>query len=143
MDLGLENKRALVLAGTSGLGRATAQALANDGAKVVLNGRSAERAAAVAGEVKAEAGPGAFVRGLGADVTAPAELERLVANAVDTLGGLDQLVINAGGPKAGGFEDLSDEDWASAFELTLMSVVRTVRLALPHLRAAGGGSVVA
>lgn len=143
MDLGLENKRALVLAGTSGLGRATAQALANDGAKVVLNGRSAERAATVAAEVAGEAGPGAFVRGLGADVTAPAELERLVANAVDTLGGLDLLVINAGGPKAGGFEDLTDEDWVSAFELTLMSVVRTVRLALPHLRAAGGGSVVA
>ena len=148
MNLGLQDKRALVLAGTSGLGRATAQALAADGARVVLNGRSAERAEGVAAEVAssaAEAAGGAapFVRGVGGDVTNVAELEKLVSDAVSTLGGLDLLVINAGGPKAGGFEDLTDEDWASAFELTLMSVVRTVRLALPHLRAAGGGSVVA
>src|SRR5690606_33277507 len=111
-------------------------ALASGGAKVVLNGRSAERAASVAAEVAGEVGGGAFVRGLGGDVTASAELERLVADAVDTLGGLDLLVLNAGGPRAGGFEELSDEDWLAAFELTLMSVVRTVRLALPHLRAA-------
>ncbi len=143
MDLGLKNKRALVLAGTSGLGRATAQALAEGGARVVLNGRGAERAEGVAAEVAGAAGAGAFVRGLGADATSAAELAQLVSGAVDLLGGLDLLVINAGGPKAGGFEDLTDDDWLGAFELTLMSVVRTMRLALPHLRAAGGGSVVA
>lgn len=144
MDLGLQGKRALVLAGTSGLGRATAQALANDGAKVVLNGRDDERARSVAGEVERATGrPDAFVRGHGGDVTEVGELERLVAGAVEMLGGLDLLLVNAGGPKAGGFEELADEDWFSAFELTLLSVVRTVRLALPHLREAGGGSVVA
>lgn len=143
MDLGLKDKRALVLAGTSGLGRATAQALATDGARVVLTGRDAGRAESVAGEVAAAAGAGAFVRGLSANVTAKGELEQLFTDAVNVLGGLDLLVVNAGGPKAGSFEQLSDEDWLSAFELTLMSVVRSVRLALPHLRAAGAGAVVA
>ncbi|MFA5551357.1 MAG: SDR family oxidoreductase [Trueperaceae bacterium] len=144
MDLGLRNKRALVLAGTSGLGRATAQALANDGARVIINSRSAERAEDVAAQIAQAAGATeGFVRGLGGDVTQRADLERLVPAAVEALGGLDLVVINAGGPKAGGFEELSDEDWLGAFELTLMSAVRTVRLALPHLRAAGGGSVVA
>jgi len=133
-----------VLAGTSGLGRATAQALADSGAKVVLNGREDERARSVAEEVaRATGDPAAFVRGLGGDVTQVAELEKLVAGAVEELGGLDLLLINAGGPKAGGFEELTDDDWLAAFELTLMSVVRTVRLALPHLREAGGGAVVA
>ena len=144
MELGLRNKRALVLASTSGLGRATAQALAADGALVVVNGRTAERAQAVATEVAQKAGATeGSVLGMAGDVTAATDLGLLVQGAVDALGGLDLVVINAGGPKAGGFEDLSDEDWLSAFELTLMSAVRTVRLALPHLRAAGGGSVLA
>ena len=100
MNLGLQDKRALVLAGTSGLGRATAQALAADGARVVLNGRSAERAEGVAAEVASSAamaagGAAPFVRGVGGDVTNVAELEKLVSDAVSTLGGLDLLVINA------------------------------------------------
>ncbi len=143
MDLGLSGKRALVLAGTSGLGRATVQALASDGTHVVLNGRSAERAEQVAGEVAASAAAAASVFAVAGDVTSAAELEGVFARATERLGGLDLLVINAGGPKAGGFEDLSDADWEAAFQLTMMSVVRSVRLALPHLRAAGGGAVLA
>lgn len=141
MDLGLSGKRALVLAGTSGLGRATATALAASGTNVVLNGRYEDRAQAVAAEV-AETVGGGRVSGVAGDVTLASDLERLVAQAVELLGGLDLVVINAGGPKAGGFEELTDDDWADAFELTMMSVVRTVRLVLPHLRSAGGGSVV-
>ena len=152
MDLGLAGKRALVTAGTSGLGRATAQALADDGAQVVLCGRDEGRAAAVAAEVAAARpvagavaadGAAGAVHGVGADVTAPADLERLVARAVELMGGIDLVVLNAGGPKAVSFEELSDDDWRAAFELTLMSVVRTVRLVLPHLRAAGGGAMLA
>lgn len=142
MDLGLEGKRALVMAGTSGLGRATAQALASDGARVVLCGREEERAQRVAEEVAAQSG-GGEAHGVGADVTVPAELERLVARTAELLGGIDLVVLNAGGPKAGGFEELTDDDWSAAFELTLMSVVRSVRLVLPHLREAGGGAMVA
>src|SRR5690606_14793304 len=77
-----------------------------------------------------------------ADVADPASLERFLSYAVAALGGLDLLVCNAGGPPPGGFLDLDEEAWRTGYELTLMSVVRSVRLAFPHLRDAGGGSVL-
>lgn len=166
MDVGLANKRALVLAGTSGLGRATASALALEGARVALCGRDAGKASAVAAEIAMEAstalkasaaretgaahGAGAAhgtgpaqVVGFGADVRAARDIDRLVADAVDALGGLDILVSNAGGPPSGGFDALDDDAWDAAYSLTLMSVVRAVRAALPHLRRAGGGAILA
>lgn len=142
MDLGLATKRALVLAGTTGLGRATAEAIATEGAAVALCGRDAARSEAVAAEIAAL--PGATrVVGFGADVRRADEIERLVEGAVDALGGLDVLVTNAGGPPAGGFDVLDDDAWGAAYHLTLMSVVRAIRAALPHLRGAGGGAVLA
>ncbi|MBX3140578.1 MAG: SDR family oxidoreductase [Trueperaceae bacterium] len=141
MNLGLTGKRALVLAGTSGLGRGTATALAGEGARVAICGRSLERARVVAGEI-AEATGNESVTGFQCDVADGADLERLFAAVAAELGGIDVLVGNAGGPPAGGFDTLTDAAWAQAFELTLMSVVRSVRLALPHMRSAGGGSIV-
>lgn len=143
MDLGLKGKRALVLAGTSGLGRGTAQALANDGVHLVINGRQQQRTQQVAAEIEAEAGTAQAVHAAVGDVTSAHDLQQVFAAATGKLGGLDLLVINAGGPTAGGFEDLTDDDWAAGFELTMMSVVRSVRLALPYFRQAGSGSVVA
>lgn len=140
MDLGLKGKRALVLAGTSGLGRATATALAAEGARVALCGRNAEGAETAAHEI-AEA-TGATVLGYACDVSRAALLGALVEQSAAALGGLDVLVANAGGPPAGGFDALDDSTWEAAFELTLMSVVRSVRFALPHLRAGGGGAIV-
>lgn len=149
MDLGLRGKRALVLAGTSGLGRATATALAAEGAHVAICGRSEVRAQEVAREIAsnlargaAEGAGGGNVEGFECDVAQPAALEQLFERVVGHLGGLDVLIANAGGPPAGGFDALDDSAWRSAFDLTLMSVVRSVRLALPHLRAAGGGAIV-
>ncbi len=148
MDVGLANKRALVLAGTSGLGRATASALALEGARVALCGRDAGKASAVAAEIAVEASAAretgaAQVVGFGADVRDARDIDRLVADAVDALGGLDILVSNAGGPPSGGFDALDDDAWDAAYSLTLMSVVRAVRAALPHLRQAGGGAILA
>jgi len=142
MDLGLAGKRALVLAGTSGLGRAAATALAAEGARVALCGRERGRAAGIAHEISL-ATDNQAVEGFACDVSSADDLQALVENAVAFLGGLDVLIANAGGPSAGGFDALDDDAWSNAFELTLMSVVRSVRLALPHLRAAGGGSIVA
>ncbi len=142
MNLGLTGKRALVLAGTSGLGRGTATALAAEGASVAICGRDGARAAAIAQEIS-QVSENETVTGLACDVSSAAELEALFARAVDFLGGLDVLVANAGGPPAGGFDALDDATWAAAFELTLMSVVRSVRFALPHMRASGGGSIIA
>jgi len=141
MDLGLRGRKALVLAGTSGLGLGTARVLAAEGAEVALCGREVGRAEEAARDV-AEA-TGGRVLGLQADVREAADLERLVREAADRLGGLDILVTNAGGPPPGGFEALDDAAWQAAVELTLMSVVRSVRAALPLLERSPAGAVLA
>jgi len=140
MDLGLSGQRALVTAGSAGLGFATASALARDGARVVLCSRDAGRAGEAAARIAADTG--ADVRGLAADVAVAADVERLVGEAAAAMGGLDVLVNNAGGPPPGGFDALDDAAWERGFQLTLMSVVRAFRHALPHFEAAGGGSVL-
>src|ERR1700753_2323557 len=91
MDLGLAGRTALVCASTSGLGEATARALAAEGARVVVSGRRAERAAEIAAEL-----PGAV--GVGVDLTEPGGPEQLVARAVEECGPVDVLVLNSGGP---------------------------------------------
>ncbi|MEJ2291328.1 MAG: SDR family oxidoreductase [Deinococcales bacterium] len=141
MDLGLQGRKALVLAGTSGLGLGTARVLAVEGADVALCGRDAGRAEEAARDV-AEA-TGRHVLGLQADVRQAADLDRLVREVAERLGGLDILVTNAGGPRPGTFETLDDAAWGEAVELTLMSVVRTVRAALPYLKRSEAGAVLA
>lgn len=148
MDLGLNGKRALVLAASGGLGYAVAEALAREGARVALCSRDPARARAAARRIAealaAEAHGGATgygAAGYGADVGDPDALARLFAEAVPALGGLDVLVANAGGPPPGGFVDVGDDAWERGFRLTLMSVVRSVRLALPAFESAGGGRV--
>lgn len=140
MDLGLSGQRALVTAASGGLGFATAHALAAEGARVALCSRDLTRAQDAATRIADDTG--ADVVGLAADVSVAADLERLVGDAADRLGGLDVLVNNAGGPPPGSFEALDDSHWERGFQLTLMSVVRGFRQALPHFRAAGGGSML-
>lgn len=140
MDLGLQGKRALVLAASSGLGRAIAAQLAGEGARVALCSRDLTRARTAAADIEARTGQA--VMGFEADVSDQQSLEELVTAAADTLGGLDLLVCNAGGPPAGNFKDVGEAEWTRAFELTLMSVVRSVKLALPHFSVAGGGAVL-
>lgn len=141
MDLGLKGKRALVLAASSGLGRATATELAREGARVVICSRDRARADDAAKAIADETG--AEVHGLVCDVADEASLRTLFEDTVAALGGLDVLVTNAGGPPPGGFETTEEEAWDRAYQLTLQSVVRSARLALPHLSQAGGGSILA
>lgn len=79
-----------------------------------------------------------------ADLTEPGDVEALVGATVERFGGVDALVNNSGGPPGGDFEVLGDDGWRGAFELTLMSMVRTVREVLPHMRERGepGGRIV-
>ena len=77
-----------------------------------------------------------------ADLTREEDIQRLVGETASKFGGIDVLVTNSGGPPAGGFEDLDEEDWRYAFELNLMSLVRLIRNSLPHLRERGGGRIV-
>jgi 3-oxoacyl-[acyl-carrier protein] reductase len=135
MDLGLDGKVALVTASSKGLGRASALALSQEGAKVVLCARDgaalAEAAAAMPGEALAVA----------ADVTDPAAPGRLVAAAVDRFGGLDVLVANAGGPPPARALEVDDEALLAALQANLLTSIRLVQAALPPMRAAGWGRI--
>jgi len=136
MDLELKGDTALVTASSSGLGKASATALAREGADVVINGRDEEKLAEARDEI-AKVAEGTVVT-QPADLTDPDDIETLVETTVDELGGLDHLVTSAGGPPSGAFLDTTDEDWYQAFDLLVMSVVRLVRNAEPHLRDDGG-----
>lgn len=140
MDLDLTDARALVLAGSSGLGRAVAAELAREGARVVLCSRDAERAETAASEIRAETDREVY--GVEADVADAASVKALVDGAAERLGGLDVLVTNAGGPPPGNFADTDEDAWDRAYALTLQSVARSVRHALPHLRASDRAAVL-
>lgn len=146
MDLGLHGKVALVTASSQGLGRACAEALAREGAKVVLNGRRPDALAKAAQEIRqVMAVTGAEVHTVAGDVTQPGDIARIVKAAVTRFGGLDILVTNGGGPPAGMFQTLGDDEWQAALDGTLWPTVRLVRQALPHLQAAkerGGGRIL-
>lgn len=141
MELGLADKRALVMAGSSGLGLACATELARNGARVALCSRSLERAQSAATRIGED--HAASVHAFECDVSSQQSLSQLFEDAASALGGLDSIVLNAGGPQPGNFTEVSEEGWARAFDLTLMSVVRGVGLALPYLKASGEGSVLA
>jgi 3-oxoacyl-[acyl-carrier protein] reductase len=140
MDLELNGRVALVNAASRGLGRGIAEALAREGARLVISSRHEEAIHGTAAEIISTYG--AQVVAVAADVSQPEAAPLLVDTAVDRFGGLDILVNNSGGPPAGFFEDFDDAAWQSAFELLLLNVVRMVRASLPHLRASGHGRVV-
>jgi 3-oxoacyl-[acyl-carrier protein] reductase len=122
------------MGGSSGLGKAVAQALILEGARVAICARGAERLAATATEIGAE--------GIVADVTRPGAATRLVAEAEERLGPLDVLVVNTGGPPPGKFVDLTDDSWRTAFDALWMSSVGAMRAALVGMRARRWGRVV-
>ncbi|MET8831760.1 SDR family oxidoreductase [Streptomyces sp. NPDC004610] len=129
---------ALVTAGSRGLGLASAHELLKRGYRVAIAARTPQGVAAAVEELR----PYGTVEGFSADLADPAALEALVSWTRDTLGPVTALVANAGGPPPGGFFDVTDADWRAAFELTLCSVVTSVRLVVPDMRAAGGGRIV-
>ena len=135
MDLKLENKSVLVTAGSKGIGLATARGFHKAGARVAICGRSQENldaAVALMPDCIAFAG----------DVSNAEDIDRIVSSVSEKFGGIDILVNNAGGPPPGLFVDLDDSDWAKAVELTLMSVVRTTRLVLPHMQKQKWGRII-
>lgn len=141
MDLGLNGKVALITAASAGLGFATAMELVQEGARVVICGRNEERLEEAVAKLQAVAGEGA-VTGQVADVADMSEGRQLVSLTVETFGGLDVLVTNAGGPPGGGFDSFDLTAWQKAVDLTLMSAVNLIREALPHLRNSGVGSIL-
>jgi 3-oxoacyl-[acyl-carrier protein] reductase len=140
MNLQLTDRPVIVCASSAGLGRAAALEFAREGARVMLSGRrEAELKAAVA-QIRAETGRDA--KYTVTDLTRPGDIARLVDATVAAFGGVFALVNNSGGPPAGGFDQFDDAAWQQAFELNLLSYVRTIRAVLPHMRQAGGGRIV-
>lgn len=140
MDLGLHGKVAMVAASSKGLGYGIARELAREGALVSIGSRT-ESDVFDAAEVLIEETSGEVLPNV-LDVSDPDSIALWVEKTIDAFGGVDMLVVNAGGPPAGNFDQFDDDAWQDAFELTLMSAVRMIRAVLPSMRTAGGGSIL-
>jgi 3-oxoacyl-[acyl-carrier protein] reductase len=139
MDLGVRDRGYLIAGGTGGMGLATAQVLAAEGARVAVVGRDAKRAQAAAERIS-----GPLVAPIVGDVSREGDAERIVASAIEVLGGLDGVAVTTGTSQAAHstFESASDSAWSESFEDVLMGTVRLIRAAVPRLVAGGGGTVV-
>ncbi|WP_067514481.1 SDR family oxidoreductase [Endozoicomonas ascidiicola] len=136
MDLGINGKVFMVAGASSGLGYAIARKLAEEGGKVSIASRSQENIATAAATISEETT--AEIRGYVFDARDANSINRWVEDTQNDFGQIDGLVINAGGPSPGFFEEFDDQAWQSAFELTLLSAVRLIRGALPALKVNGG-----
>ncbi|WP_040204703.1 SDR family oxidoreductase [Neobacillus jeddahensis] len=136
MELNLLGKTALIAASSQGLGYAIAESLVREGANVMISGRDDEKLKQKASALESIGmGKVAYQR---ADLTKATDIQQLVAVTAETFGGIQLLVNNAGGPRAGAFEELTDEDWQASFDLNLLSYVRLIRESLPYLKMQGG-----
>jgi 3-oxoacyl-[acyl-carrier protein] reductase len=140
MDLHLKDKRALVAGSSQGLGYAAALGLAKEGCKVAINGRDEAKIKSKAEKLQKETG--SQVIGLAGDVSLPDVPGKLVQQAAETLGGLDILITNTGGPKPGALESLSEADWQKGIDLCLMAHVRLIQSTLPYLRKSDAPSIL-
>src|SRR5712691_9942198 len=140
MDLGLKEKVALVAAASRGLGRAVAEELASEGASLVLCARGKEALNETCAYI--EQTTGASVVGVIADVSFPEDVSRTVHSGLERFGRIDILVTNAGGPPAGQFENLSQEQWEAATRLTLFSAVELARQVLPGMKERRWGRIL-
>jgi 3-oxoacyl-[acyl-carrier protein] reductase len=140
MDLGLENKLALVTAATKGLGRGCAEALAREGCRVAICARTAADVQRVAGEIAAATG--SEVRGYTADMAKAGDIDALLAAVKAQMGNPDILVTNAGGPPPGKYADVKLEQYPQALELTLLSAVRLVAGLTEAMKAQHWGRIL-
>jgi len=138
VDLGIEGRVALVTASSRGLGRASAEALAAEGARLMVNARGAEALDTAEQELRAA---GAEVFGVVADIADPEVPERLVSATVERFGQIDIVVANAGGPPPGRALEVDDDAIRAAVEANLLSTVRLVRASVPHMRRQGWGRI--
>ena len=135
MDLGIDGKVAIVTGGSDGIGLATAQRLAQEGARVVIAARRQSVLDRAAAQIVAAGG---HAHAVVADVTRPADVERLVAATIERFANIDIVINNAGTSSAKPFEEVSDQAWGEDLDLKLFGAIRTTRAALPHLRRSRG-----
>ena len=140
MDLELKGKTAVIGGASKGLGRACAQALAEEGANVVLCSRSQPDIDKAVEEIRAATGVGAL--GFAGDLDKHETIRDLIASAVKRFGRLDVLVSNSGGPPLSYAVNATEEQWATAVQRSLLFFARMAREALPHLKAAKQGRII-
>ncbi|HDQ45765.1 MAG TPA: SDR family oxidoreductase [bacterium] len=140
MDLGLKNKVALVAASSRGLGRAVAWGLAREGTKLVICSRNKKVLEKTADEILLQTGVTVFP--LAMDLTNRKQIDWLMEETLDLFGRVDILITNNGGPPAGRFEDIDENDWRSAVQTTLMSAVRLSKAVLPGMRKQKWGRII-
>jgi 3-oxoacyl-[acyl-carrier protein] reductase len=140
MDLGLKGKTALVTAASKGMGKACALGLAAEGARVAMCARTEADIRSAADEVRAKTG--AEVLAMPSDVTRGPDVEALVARTIETFGSVDVLVANCGGPPRGNLDEMTDEQWHAAFEVSVLSTVRLIRQVLPSMRKRRWGRIL-
>lgn len=141
MNLGLKDRTAIVVASSRGIGRATALALAAEGANVAMCARDEQELADAAAEV-ADRAEASRVLAVPADVTRLEDIERLVNMTVERFGGVQILTASTGGPRPGDFLGIADDTWENVFRSVLLSAVRLSRAVFEHMREAGFGRIV-
>lgn len=141
MDLGLKDKVAIVAASSKGLGKAAAEKLAEEGAKVVICSRNIEALNTAAKEIAEKTG--IDVLPVKCDVTVPKDIENLFKTAEKYLKKVDILVCNSGGPPQGTFETLTERDFSWAIELNLKSTINLCRRAVPGMKKRKWGRIIA
>jgi len=140
MDLKLNNKVAIVLAASKGLGKAIATALSAEGAVVIIGSRDEIELNKTAQDIRAFTGN--EVLAIPVDVSNAAQVADLIKKTAAHFDRIDILINNGGGPPFDKFENFDDEAWQKAFELTLLSFARTSRLIFPHMQKTGSGRII-
>ena len=140
MELNLKDKVIMTAAASKGMGFAIARQCALEGAKVSMASRSKAQIETAAEQIRDETG--AEVAPFVFDASDGKSIEKWRADSVKIFGRIDGLLVNAGGPPTGLFDDFSDADWQKAFDLTLLSAIRMIRSVLPAMRKQGGGSIL-
>lgn len=141
VDLGLKEKVVVVMASSKGLGKASALEFAKEGATVVISSRRQESVDAAAEELRAESG-NEQVHPFTCDMSQAEDIKQLFRKVIERFGRIDVLVNNTGGPKAGGFDNMGDDDWYAAFEQNLLSYIRTCREVLPYMKEQQFGRII-
>lgn len=141
MELGIRGKAAFVGGASKGIGKAIAHAFKREGVQVMMSSRNEDNLKAAAEEIRAQLG-GELPEWTVCDMSKPGDIARAIGHTAEKFGRLDILVNNAGGPPTGTFEDIDERYWGFAIDQNLLSVVRSVRAALPHLKRAGSGRII-
>jgi 3-oxoacyl-[acyl-carrier protein] reductase len=141
MDLGLKNKVAFIAASSQGLGKAVALELAQEGARVIINGRNKETLAQTKAEIEKQTN--SKVLSLAGDLSIAEQRAQVIKTAIETYNTIDILVTNTGGPPSGKFEQFTEDDWNKAYQNLLLSTVSLINGFLPGMKEKQWGRIIA